>query len=198
MDIGQLLKDSKGVRIDKYLPGDSIFVIGERLLHYYYISEGTVELKSFAGKTKKSVNSIKHSGEGLGDFIMFTGERSFFSAVALSNCKILKMSKTDFLVLLERHPELSLRLLYDMSNGLYYKSLMSEIYLKDSTSEKVITILDYLKRNETDQNPYSFQIPLTRREIGNLIGMRVETVIRTIKRLEKQNVLKIIDQKIFY
>ncbi|WP_410566021.1 helix-turn-helix domain-containing protein, partial [Bacillus sp. SIMBA_033] len=39
---------------------------------------------------------------------------------------------------------------------------------------------------------------LTRQQTANLLGMRVETVIRTVKKLEDRDVIKIRSGKIYY
>ena len=41
-------------------------------------------------------------------------------------------------------------------------------------------------------------VPLTRQQMANLTGLRVETVIRTIKLMEKNNLLKIKKGLIYY
>jgi len=57
--------------------------------------------------------------------------------------------------------------------------------------------MDYLKGNN-DNNKYSFQIPLTRQQLANLTGLRVETVIRTIKKMHNAHLIKVQNRKIFY
>lgn len=46
--------------------------------------------------------------------------------------------------------------------------------------------------------PAAFRIPLTRQEMANYTGMRVETAIKTIKQMEQQNLVKIVKRKLFY
>ncbi|WP_238349718.1 helix-turn-helix domain-containing protein [Chryseobacterium cucumeris] len=41
-------------------------------------------------------------------------------------------------------------------------------------------------------------VPLTRQQIANLTGLRVETVIRSIKKMEREHILKLIGRKILY
>lgn len=45
---------------------------------------------------------------------------------------------------------------------------------------------------------HSFLVPYTRQQIADLIGLRVETVIRTIKKMETENLLLIDHSKIYY
>lgn len=49
---------------------------------------------------------------------------------------------------------------------------------------KIQAILNILKRDDNHKK-YSFQVPLTRQQIANLTGLRVETVIKTIKKNAK-------------
>ena len=41
-------------------------------------------------------------------------------------------------------------------------------------------------------------IELTRKELSNMTGLRIETIIRTIKKMEKDGKLKIVNGKVFY
>jgi CRP-like cAMP-binding protein len=63
---------------------------------------------------------------------------------------------------------------------------------------KLKQLIDYLKSYYEDEAPYSFQIPLTRQQLASFTGLRVETVIRAIKSMEKDKILKIEKRKIMY
>ncbi|MFN3019578.1 helix-turn-helix domain-containing protein [Chryseobacterium sp. TY3] len=39
---------------------------------------------------------------------------------------------------------------------------------------------------------------MTRKQMAAITGLRIETVIRTIKKMESDHVLKLINSKIFY
>ncbi len=58
--------------------------------------------------------------------------------------------------------------------------------------------MDYLKSFEIEKSPFSFQIPLTRQQMASLTGLCVETTIRTIKAMERNNMVKICNRKILY
>jgi len=59
-------------------------------------------------------------------------------------------------------------------------------------------VLDYHKSFSPDKSSYSYEITLTRQQLASIIVLRVETVIRNIKNIEKQEVLKIINRNIYY
>ncbi|MEF9477343.1 helix-turn-helix domain-containing protein [Chryseobacterium sp. 1B4] len=66
----------------------------------------------------------------------------------------------------------------------------------ESPSEKIINLFNYLKKSKSLTDPY--QVFLTRQQIASLTGLRVETVIRTIKKLQNLGILLVINSKIFY
>ena len=57
--------------------------------------------------------------------------------------------------------------------------------------------LNYYKSFTDKTEKFSYEIPLTRQQLASLTALRVETVIRTVKKLEKDGALKIINRKIF-
>jgi CRP-like cAMP-binding protein len=58
---------------------------------------------------------------------------------------------------------------------------------------RILTLLRYLK----NQNGHAeFVVDITRQQIAELTGLRVETVIRCIKKLETQKILQLENHKI--
>lgn len=62
---------------------------------------------------------------------------------------------------------------------------------------RIVGVLDYHKSFYEDQSKYSYEVPLTRQQIAAITALRVETVVRAVKKLEKEEYLKIINRKIF-
>ncbi|MBO6183854.1 MAG: helix-turn-helix domain-containing protein, partial [Chryseobacterium sp.] len=60
------------------------------------------------------------------------------------------------------------------------------------------TLMDYMKSFECPKKRFTFQIPLTRQQMANLTGLCVETVIRTLKKMERDGKLLIENGKILY
>ncbi|SIS71110.1 Crp-like helix-turn-helix domain-containing protein [Chryseobacterium ureilyticum] len=58
--------------------------------------------------------------------------------------------------------------------------------------------MDYFKECAHQQERYSYEVPLTRQQIANLTGLCVETVIRTVKKMEQEELVKINGRHIMY
>lgn len=75
--------------------------------------------------------------------------------------------------------------------------MASEISSQDPR-HRILRLLDYLKQSVLkNKTPFSFQVDLTRQQLADLTGLRVETVIRVIKDLEKKGELKIKNRKVY-
>ncbi|WP_312764619.1 Crp/Fnr family transcriptional regulator [Epilithonimonas sp.] len=196
--LDRLIKESEDAITQNYSEGDIIFSGGDKPVFYYHIIKGEVKLQNKDGASRELTQDVLYEGKGIAEFGLFINEFYPVTAVAVRDCILIKLPKASFLSLLNKYPEIRLELLKSMSNSIYYKYLMGDIYFVQNAENKIIMLLDYLKRQQPNQFKYSYKIALTRKEISNLTGLRVETVIRSIKKMEKQGILKIIDRKIFY
>lgn len=111
---------------------------------------------------------------------------------------VVKLSKAKFIKMLDDHPKLSRDVNKFLSERLYYKFVMLGNNASLQADVRIKGVLDYHKSLSSDMSIYSYKVPLTRQQLASITGLRVETVIRTIKNLEKQDVLKIIDRNIYY
>lgn len=111
---------------------------------------------------------------------------------------ILKLAKPSFEKMLDDHPNISRDINKFLSERLYYKFLMLENNASLHADVRIRGVMDYHKSFSTGIGPFSYLIPLTRQQLASITGLRVETVIRTIKNLEKDDILKIIKGRIYY
>ncbi|MCH2225316.1 MAG: helix-turn-helix domain-containing protein, partial [Crocinitomicaceae bacterium] len=81
---------------------------------------------------------------------------------------------------------------------LYFKAIMSNEISVHESGHRILTLLDYLKNDIYKiDGKYTYKVELTRQQIADLSGLRVETVIRTMKDLESKGEIKRIDRKVY-
>lgn len=187
-----------GADYEDYDIGQNIFREGGLPKFYFQIVNGIVELNNYHEDGKEFTQNILSVGQSFGESLLFNERAYPMSAVAKTKCKILKLSKVDFFNLLTQNQEISLNMFRCLADRLYYKYIMLFNISATDPSFKIKTIMDYLKGDKSDNGSYSFQVPLTRKQIANLTGLRVETVIRTVKKMENEKTLKIEHGKIYY
>ncbi len=186
-----------GAEIRKIKKNELIFEIGHFPGYYYQIMEGKVKMNNFTDDGKEFIQNIFVAGQSFGEPPLFIDEPYPANAVAVTKGKILQIKKTQFYELLHSHPEASLALNKSLARRLYYKSIMAPEISSQSPEKRIIKLLSYLKEHEK-QKEVAFLVDLSRQQLADLTGLRVETVIRTIKKLETKGLLKIVEGKVIF
>lgn len=198
MIISEDLLLAYGADYENYEVNQTIFHEGSLPKFYFQIVNGVVELNNYHEDGKEFTQNILSDGQSFGESLLFNDKVYPMSAIARTECRILKLPKNDFLNLLNQNPEASLKMFRCLADRLYYKYIMLFNISSSDPSFKIKTIMDYLKGYNSNGDRYSFQVPLTRQQLANLTGLRVETVIRTVKKMENESMLKIENGKIYY
>ncbi|WP_051289336.1 Crp/Fnr family transcriptional regulator [Chryseobacterium daeguense] len=175
----------------------TIFTEGKNARYYFQIVEGIVELNNYHEDGKEFTQNIFSNGESIGECFLLNDKPYSITAVAKTKCRILKISKPDFIKLLNAKPDVSLDLFKCLADRLSDKYFMLFNLVSQDPTTKIESVINYFKRNSKGINPFSFQVPLTRQQLANLTGLRVETVIRTIKKMEDANKVRIQNRRIF-
>ncbi|MTG98491.1 MULTISPECIES: Crp/Fnr family transcriptional regulator [Myroides] len=181
-----------------YRKGDRIFTLNDHACNYYQVLSGQVMLINYLSSGKEFIQQIFSKNESFGEAMLFNDTTYPYNAVAMKDAVILELSKDKFYKLLWAVPKCVPGILKDMANELYYKSLMApEISCQDAQG-RILVFLDFYKKQHAPQSKkFGYLINLTRQQIADLTGLRVETVIRTLKHLDTEGFIKINSSKIF-
>jgi CRP-like cAMP-binding protein len=125
--------------------------------------------------------------------------------VALEPTVVIRLPKEKFLLLLRENFDIHLHLDQVLCQRLRYKSMvLSEISFYDP-EHRITSLLKYLKDDSINQvryhrepihNNHEYTVPFTRQQLADMSGLRVETVIRTVKKMEEEGKLKLVGRKI--
>ncbi len=194
----KLLKQC-GAKILFYKKGDFIYREGDRVSGYFQILVGKIKLNNYSEDGVEFIQNIFEEQQSFGDALLFISEPYPTNAIAVENVELYHLSVNQFFQLLKTNPECALLVCEHLSQRLYYKMLMAQSISSKFPEIKIITLLDYFKYSHCHNRKIEhYEIPLTRQQIADLTGLRVETVIRTVKKLEQLGKLRIIDRKILY
>lgn len=189
---------SFGAEIKEYKAAEIIFREGEFSTFYYQIKEGQIKLNNYTEDGKEFIQNIFSNGHSFGESLLFVDRPYPMNATAIKDSHILRLPKSNFLNLIRENQEVSLNVYQCMAERMYYKYMMLYNLSFQNPMLKLKQLMDYFKSYCEDKTQYSFQIPLTRQQLASLTGLRVETVIRAVKSMEKDKILKIEKRKIMY
>ncbi|WP_435525156.1 Crp/Fnr family transcriptional regulator [Chryseobacterium indoltheticum] len=157
-----------------------------------------MKLNNYNEGGKEFIQTIFSRGQSVGLSSLFTEKTYPLNAVAVEESEIIRLPKVQYLQFLKQHPEHYFTVIQCLSEHMHYKFLMMQSMAFQKPAQKLLTLMNYLKQHHHDQTQYALRILLTRQQLASLTGLSVETVIRVIKGMEREGILKIQNRKIFY
>jgi len=182
----------------RYLRGELIFQQGEFASGIYIICRGMVRVGKYY-RGKRLTLELLQAGDLLGiEALAGTAPATRCSyAQALENTQLAFLEKGAFLDFCRAHPAITA--------GLYRQALSKIIILKQklvrsalaSADERVAGILLELGQScgTATRAGLSLRLRLGRAELAELAGVSLETLIRSLSRLERQGLIALHDHK---
>lgn len=174
--------------------GCLIFLEGDDPYFYYQVMEGEVKVYTSNTEGKDIIQGFFTSGESFGEPPLLLGKKYPCSAIALKRSILIKIRKEKLLNIINDFPEIAIKLIYKFAERIYNKATVTQILISQRPEEKILFFFSKIKDNRKERQ----LIPLTRQQIADNTGLRVETVIRTLLRMNTEGKIKIIGHKVYY
>lgn len=170
--------------------GEVVYQAGERFTHLFIINSGIFKMINLSPDGREQVSGLKFRGDWLG-FDGIADSQYGCDAVAMDIGEVWAIRYDDLLAALGQHPAITPLLHEAMSREISRErdSLMSVCTL--SADARVADFLRYWADAQARRGLRMDQITLrmTRAEIGNYLGMTLETVSRALSKLARGNVI---------
>lgn len=187
-----------GAVAKKYKKNDVIFYEDDKAMFYYQIIEGSVRMYNSNDEGKEFTQGIFFTGNSFGEPPLFIDEVYPTTAIAAQNSIIIKLSKEKLMKILEDYPSVKLSFLELMAKRIYDKTMTTKQIINQKPEHRIKSFLEnYKKQNQLCSSEKLF-IPLTRQQIADFTGLRVETVIRTLSEMNKANKVRIDKHKLYF
>ncbi|MTH14883.1 Crp/Fnr family transcriptional regulator [Flavobacterium sp. LC2016-01] len=196
--IAASLLEKYGALKKSFEKNDIIFEEGNLPTHYYQIISGEIKMSNYNDDGREFIQGIFYKEQSFGEPPLFLNQKYPANAIAVEDCEIFLLPKSKFMTLLEENPAISIKIIENLAQRLYYKSVMAAEISTHEPEHRVLKLIDHgIAYFNFKKDANGHLINFTRQQIGDLTGLRVETVIRTIKALEKKGELKIINRKVY-
>lgn len=178
----------------RYERGRIIFWEGNMPNFFYQVIEGEVKVFSANAEGKELILSIFKAGESFGEPSLLLDRPYPNTALATTNSTVIRISKEKLLSIMDDYPEIMRRLVFSFAERMYNKAAIAQMLISHTPGEKILSFFRRLKGTGNQK----MQIPFTRQQIADFTGLRVETVIRTLVRMNSENKISIIKHKVYY
>jgi len=187
-----------GATYKKVVANETIFEEGTECHYYYQLISGTVRWVHISEEGKEFVQDMIEPGECFGEFPLFDGAPYAASAIANNDSEILRLHKDRFQQLLIDDPSIHFAFSKLLVERLRFRFLLSKNLAGNKPEEKICSLLTYFKSHKKHFCSKCNLVQLTRQQIADMTGLRVETVIRSIRHLKETGKLQIQKGKIYY
>ena len=173
-------------------PGQSLYRAGESFANLYFVKTGALKTVVLLDDGREQVTGFHFAGDVLGiDAISSPSHPS--EAVALVDTHVCAIPFAPLERLSRQVPQLQT----------YVQRLLAREVVRDQglmlllgrmhAEERVATFLQSMSRRFKARgfSPYEFTLPMAREDIGNYLGLTLETVSRCFSRLKNAGVLEV-------
>ncbi|WP_010256398.1 Crp/Fnr family transcriptional regulator [Myroides injenensis] len=186
-----------GAKEKVFLKNETIFYETNYAQNYYQIIRGQVKICNDFSNGKEFIQQIFTDDECFGEALLFLDKPYPYTAKAITTTKVLELCKEEFIQLITVDSCSAESVVKKLAEKLYYKAVMAPEISCNDAERRIIAFLEFDKKHHTGAMPYSHPINYTRQQLADFTGLRVETVIRTLKSLEKQGVIRIENSKVY-
>lgn len=186
-----------GAAYKKVTPGEIIFSEGNHCSFYHQLVKGSVKWINVDESGKEFIHNIAEPGESFGILPLFDDQPYAATAIAERESIVLRLHKPVFLDLLRDSPQLHFKFTRLLAEQVRFKLLLLKTISCQNPHICIATLLDYLKKHKKNICPDCSQLNLTRQQIAGMTGLRVETVIRTMRHMHDDGELLITKGKVF-
>jgi CRP-like cAMP-binding protein len=195
IDIDTLL--AWGAAYKKLEPGEIIFNEGATANFYYQLVSGRIRWVNINDEGKEFLQVIIEPGECFGELPLFDDEPYAATAIADTDAMLIRLHRSSFKDLIKENPEIHLSFSKLLTQRLRFKFLILKELANHNPEHSISALLGYFKHTQKNICPKCNKVNLTRQQIADMTGLRVETVIRTIRHLHEKGELLIEKGKVY-
>ncbi len=169
--------------------GESLIFEGDPAVHLFNITSGSVRVFKLLSDGRRQITGFLFAGDFLG---LATGDAYVFSAEAIEPATACRFRKADYRALIHATPALERALLERASHELIAAQDQMLLLGRKTALERLATfLLDLPGHDPARPTPGGrVHLPMTRTEIGDYVGLTIETVSRVLTRLKTRGVIR--------
>ena len=195
LEADEIARIARGTREVNALRGDTLFHKGDPSTGFHLIVYGQVKLAFTSSQGGEKVVDILGQGHTFGEAVMFMDKPYMVYAQALSDSRLLHISKTVILDELEKDPRLGRKMIAGLSIKLHHLITDVESYSLHSGRQRII---GYLLRDnmDSDEKSLSVTLPTNKGVIASRLNLTQEHFSRILHELSEKGLIVVDGRRI--
>jgi len=179
-------------KVVNYKKGEVVYEPGQHPRYVYFVKTGEIRMFTVSYDGKEFTQGVFKAKQYFGEPALLLQRQYLAFTVALKDTTLILVDLLQFRKMIEDNKDFSMTLILTLSDRLFYKSMMLEELATEQADHRLRTLINYLCKDLQPGEPLN----ITRQALADRSGLRVETVIRTIKKLADDGSVKLIRGKI--
>lgn len=181
----------------EFSKGGVIFNEGNIANTLYFINEGKIKLYKYTKDGKEQILHILSEGDFFGELELIKPSKYGFNSKAIEDAKICTLTKEEMKDIMMKNPEIGIKVLETVGERLSkVENLVQNLATNDVDSRMAYLIIELMEKyGENVDGNISVKLPISREDMASFIGVTRETISRKLKKLEDENLIKIIGTK---
>jgi len=174
-----------------YPKGSTLFRAGDPAHGVFLLGTGRVRLSAALTKARSLVFRTAHAGQALGLSATVRDQPHEASAEAVTSCQADFVARADFLHFLDQYPEARFQVVCMLSHELFAanEQLRFLRWARSASSRLALLLLAWCAEAGVDSHHgIRLKVPLTERDMGQMLGVSRETIVRALARLKEARI----------
>lgn len=167
----------------RFSKGELIYRQDAPARYFYEVTEGEIAIVNSNNEGKEFIQGLYKAGDCFGVAALVCEMTYTSSAIANTPCEVYVLPNDRFFQLLKANYDFHLSITRIVSRQLQYKTMMLEEIAIEEGEHRLLTLIHYLMSRI---NPDNNALDITKQQLADMTGLRVETVIKILKRIERQ------------
>lgn len=186
-----------GASYKKVSREEIIFMEGNPCHFYYQVVSGKVRWVNIDEEGKEFIQIINESGDCFGEIPLFDDMPYAATAIADEETILLRLHKPTFLQLIKDNVDIHFAFSRLLAERMRFKFILIKSLALHSPEKKIATLLNHFRKEHKNICGDCNQLKLTRKQIADMTGLRVETVIRSMRNMHERGELQINHGKVY-
>jgi CRP/FNR family nitrogen fixation transcriptional regulator len=170
--------------VQSFAKDEEIFAEGDKAAYVYKVLSGVVRTSKLLSDGRRQIDAFHLAGDIFG---IEAGDEYRFCAESVGNCVVVAYRRSHLAALTESDAQLG----EDMTMGMMRSLVRAQNHMlllgRKSALEKIATfLLDMAERTADDS---TLDLPMSRTDIADHLGLTIETVSRSFTQLERQGII---------
>ena len=183
-----------------YTKDDLILVEDQAGQILFIILNGTVKITRTSEEGREVILTILKTGDFFGELALLDGKGRSANVVAMDNSELLLLTRSEFLVLIEKYPQISIELLKVLANRIRIANAQIEnLTLKNAVGRIGSTLIRVAEQTGYCRGNAMIipKLPV-QQDLANMAGTARETISRVTAIFEAKNLIEKVGHRVIF